>query len=424
MKLFDLDHWREIAVALGKNKLRTGLTAFGVFWGIFLLVVTLGSGTGLENGVTAGFRGTATNSFFLWTQRTSKPWRGMPPGRAIQMNNEDVVALRQQVPELEIVAPRNQLGGYMGNNNVSRGTKSGAFGVMGDQPEILRIEALDLVAGRFLNPYDLEERRKVAVIGTGVRDVLYAPGEDVLGTQIKVQGVYFKVVGMFKSQRSGDEAERENQAVYVPFTTFQQAFNLGNQVGWMAIVVRPEHRAVDIQEKVIGVLKERHKVAPDDQRAFGKWNMQEEYDQIQGLFLGIRALVWIVGLGTLAAGAIGVSNIMMIIVKERTSEIGLRRAIGATPWTVVGEIVLEAVLLTAVAGYLGLVAGVGVLELVSSLLPPPGSGDGPQMFQNPGVSFQDAMQAVAILVVSGTVAGLAAAQRAVRVAPVVALRSE
>ena len=419
--LFDFDHWQEIKVALLRNRLRTTLTAFGIFWGIFLLMVMLGSGSGLRNGVMRGFEGGATNSFFVWSQRTQKPYAGMPAGRRVQMTNADVQAIRDKVGEVEVVAPRVQLGGFMGGNNVTRGRKAGAFSVMGDYPEIQRIQSFKVETGRFLSPLDVQEDRKVAVIGTGVRDVLFEHGEDPIGRAIVIQGVYFQVVGVFRSTQTGDDADRDAQTVFVPFTTFQRAFNFGDRVGWMAVISRPHVPASQAEEKVLALLKSRHKVAPDDLRAFGHFNLEEEYGKIQGLFTGIRVLVWLVGIGTLAAGAIGVSNIMLIIVKERTKEIGIRRAVGAKPMAIVVQIVLEAVILTGIAGYLGMVAGIAVMELVKHLLPP---GDGTRMFTNPDVGVSEALQSLAILVAAGVVAGLAPAQRALQVSPVVALRSE
>jgi putative ABC transport system permease protein len=418
--LLDLDHWQEIRVALLRNRARTALTAFGVFWGIFLLMVMLGSGSGLRKGVLQGFADGATNSFFLWTQRTQKPYAGMPAGRGIRLTNADVEAIREKVPEVEVVAPRNQLRGFGGGNNVSRGRKTGAFSVMGDYPEIRRIQSLRIETGRFLNPIDVEESRKVAVIGTRVRELLFSRGEEPIGDSIVIGGVYFQVVGVFASPRTGDAADRDAQTVFVPFTTFQRAFNYGDRVGWMAIISRPDVPASVAEEKVLSLLRSRHKVAPDDLRAFGHFNLEEEYTKIQGLFSGIRLLVWIVGVGTLAAGVIGVSNIMLIIVRERTKEIGIRRALGARPSAVVSQIVSESVILTSLAGYLGLVAGIALVVGIGKLLPPGGAG----MFLDPDVGVGEALQALAILVAAGVLAGLAPAQRALAVSPTVALRSE
>ncbi len=419
--LFDLDHWQEIRAALLRNRMRTSLTAFGVFWGIFLLMVMLGSGTGLRNGVMQGFQGSATNSFFIWTQRTQKPFAGMPAGRRVQLTNADVVAIREGVPEAEVVAPRNQLGGFGGGNNVTRGRKSGAFSVMGDHPEILRIQSLQLETGRFLNPLDIEDARKVAVIGTRVRDVLFSRGESPIGSSIVIRGVYFQAVGVFRSVQSGDDGDRDAQTLFVPFTTFQRTFNFGERVGWLAVISRVGVRASVAEEKVLTLLRSRHKVAPDDPRAFGHYNLEEEYENVRGLFRGIRILVWLVGVGTLAAGVIGVSNIMLIIVKERTKEIGIRRAVGARPAAIVGQIVSEAVILTASAGYLGLVAGIALMHGVATLLP---SGGGATMFTNPDVGVREALQALAVLIAAGVFAGLAPAQRALAVSPTIALRTE
>jgi putative ABC transport system permease protein len=368
-----------------------------------------------------GFAGSATNSFYVWTQRTQKPYAGMPAGRPIRLANADIQAIRDKVPEVDIVAPRNQLGGFQGGNNVSRGRKSGAFSVMGDYPEIRLVQGLGIEAGRFLNPIDLEQSRKVAVIGSRVRDLLFARGEDPIDESIVINGVYFQVVGVFKSMQSGGDGERDAQTIFVPFTTFQRAFNFGDRVGWMAVISKPEVPASQAEEKVLALLKSRHKVAPDDLRAFGHFNLEEEYGKVQGLFGGIRILVWLVGVGTLAAGAIGVSNVMLIIVKERTKEIGIRRAVGARPSAIVAQIVVESVILTAIAGYLGLVAGIAVMETVGRLLP---AGDSARMFVNPDVGIVEALRALAVLIGAGLLAGLAPAQRALQVSPIVALRSE
>lgn len=419
MSLFDADHWREIWNALRGNKVRTFLTAFGVFWGIFLLMVMMGSGTGLENGAMEGFSEGATNSVFIWGQRTTKPYRGLPIGRPIELTNEDVEALRAQVPEAVLVAPRNQLGGFRGGFNVSRGTKSGAFSIMGDVAEQARIQAIPIVSGRFLNPIDLAERRKVCVIGTRAQEILFERGEDPIGKDIRIQGVYFRVIGIHRPVGSGGQAERASQSIFIPFSTFQQAFKFGNRVGWLSVLSAEGVPASVAEEKVKEFLRPRHDVAPDDTRAFGSWNMEEEFDKIQGVFVGIRLLVWIVGIGTLAAGVIGVSNIMLVIVRERTPEIGIRRAVGATPLAITGQIVLEALLLTAVAGYAGLIAGMLSMDLVSGLVP---GGEG-TFFKNPGVDLASALKSLGILAFAGLAAGLVPAWRAVRIDTVEALRS-
>jgi len=418
MSLLDRDHWQEILETLARNKMRTFLTAFGVFWGIFMLMVMLGSGNGLSNGVESGFADGATNSFFIWSQRPSKPYRGMLPGRELHLDLGDVAAIREQVPEAAVICPRNQLGGWRGGNNITRGNKAGAFSVMGDFPEIARVQSVRMVAGRFLNALDVAERRKVAVLGPRSREVLFEKGEDPLGQDIRINGVYFKVIGVFQPRRSGDDHDDDAMSLFVPFTTFQSAFNFGDKVGWFAITSKDGVPASIPEEKTLALLRERHRVAPDDTRAFGHFNVEKEFGQVRGLFAGIRILIWIVGIGTLAAGVIGVSNIMLVIVRERTNEIGVRRAVGATPWAIMTLVVFESLVLTSIAGYLGLVAGVAVIEATSRLV-----GDGAEMFKNPEVSLAAALQTLVILILSGLLAGLFPARRAVQSTPVEALRA-
>jgi putative ABC transport system permease protein len=387
--------------------------------------VLLGSGNGLSNGVMAGFGGSATNSFFAWGMRTSKPFAGLAAGRSIEFTNADWEEILRQVPEAAVVAPRLQMGGFRGGANVRRGGETGAFSVMGDLPEIFTIQSMILERGRLLNRIDVAEKRKVAVIGKRVVEVLFERGEDPIGQSIEINGVWFKVVGVFRTRQTGNDGEEDLQTVYVPFSTFQQAFNAVNQVHWFAVTAAPGHAASKVEEKVLGILRSRHKVDPEDRRGIGHFNLEEEFSKVQGLFNGIQVLMWIIGLGTLTAGAIGVSNIMLIVVKERTKEIGIRRAVGATPWKVIRQIVVEAVFLTSVSGLLGLVAGVAVMEAVGGLLAGRGaSSDGPSMFQNPGVTLPDALLALGVLIAAGTIAGLIPAQRAVAVQPVVALRSD
>jgi putative ABC transport system permease protein len=417
--MFDRDNWQEIFATIKKNKLRTLLTCFGVFWGIFMLVIMIGSGRGLENGVTQEFGGTATNSFAVWAQRTSKPYKGMQPGRRFNYNNADYIALKQ-IPELEHIAPKNQLGGYRGNVNVTRGLQKADAGVMGAVPVLNKIHQLIPEQGRWLNELDQTEKRKVAVIGPRVYKVLFAKDENPIGQYISVNGIYFRVVGVLKQIGSGGNAEENAQAVYLPFSSFQQAFNFGDEVGWFEVTSRKDIPASFAEEKVIAMLKERHKIAPNDPTAIGHYNTEEEFNRLQGLFAGISILVWVVGTGTLIAGVIGVSNIMLIIVKERTREIGVRRALGAPPMHIAGQLIMESIFITALAGYAGLVMSVGLLELVASLIPSDGGG----MFVAPGVDLNVALFALTILVAAGALAGLIPARKALAVSPVEALRYE
>jgi len=419
-KMFDADKWNEIYSSLAKNKLRTALTAFGVFWGIFMLIIMLGAGNGLQNGVTENFSGVATNSVFIWTQRTTIPYSGLPKGRSFYMKNEDIEVLKNDVKELDVLSPRNQLRGYRGGNNVSYLNQSGNFQVMGDYPQIMKISPMEITEGRFLNHLDLEEKRKVVVIGTYVKDVLFK-NENPINKNVKVNGVFFKVIGVFKSKKGGNQGERDSQTLFIPFTTFQKAFNYGNVVGWIAATAKPNYSASQVEQRIVSILKRRHTVAPKDERAFGSWNAEEEYNQINGLFSGISMLIWVVGIGTLSAGIIGVSNIMLIIVKERTKEIGVRRAIGATPLSIVGQIMTEAIVLTSIAGYLGLTFGVLVTEAISNAM---GPMQGDSMFTNPTIDLKVALTALSILVIAGALAGLIPARKAVKIKPIEALRTE
>lgn len=422
--MFDLDRWQEIMSALKKNKLRTFFTAFGVFWGVFMLVVMLGSGKGLSNGVTSDFGDFATNSVFMWTRPTTIPYKGFPRARQYNFRNDDVDALRREVPEIEYLAPRTQGGGFNGGNNVIRGAKSGAFSVMGDYPEWNLIDPVVMDKGRFLNHADLKEKRKVAVIGNKVYDVLFNPGEEAIGQYIQIQGIYFQVVGVFKPKNSsvnfGGDKER---SVFIPLTTFQRVYNWGDIIGWFAFTSKPGIPASFVEEKAASVLRRLHTVSPDDAQAIGSFNMEKQYKQMTGLFAGIRALIWIVGLGTLLAGIIGISNIMLVIVKERTKEIGIQRAIGARPWNIIAQIITESVFLTTFAGYCGLVAGVILLEIVNKILSLMPQGDS-SMFKNPHIDFNMAVTALIILVISGAVAGLIPARKAVSIKPIDALRYE
>lgn len=418
MMLFERDNWQEIFATMRKNPLRTFLTMLGVFWGIFMLVIMLGSGNGLRNGILSEFSGTATNSFFCWTQQTNKAYKGMKPGRRFNFNLADYKAI-QTIPGVEVVSPMNQLGGYEGANNVIRGLKTAACEITANYPNTAQINEIRIKKGRFLNDFDIQEKRKVCVIGPRVAELLYKPEEEVLGSYIRINGVYFKVIGLTEVSAGGDDGREQAQRINIPFSTFSNAFNYGDLVGWFAIKVNAAYPVKEIENKVLAFLKERHQISPDDQKAIGHWNMAVEYNKLTGLFLGIEILIWIVGSGTLLAGVIGISNIMLIVVKERTREIGVKRALGATPAQVVIQILMESVFLTAFAGYFGLVLGVGLLEFLDNLI-----GQSGEMFKNPTVDFPVAINALLILIVGGALAGLIPALKASSIKPVEALRSE
>ncbi len=421
--LFSKDSWSEILEALSSNWFRTLLTSFGVLWGIFILVILLAAGNGLENGVKQGFDGMATNSMFMWSQTASKPYKGLPKGRRYRFKTEDVDAIRLNVPNLKFISPRNQLGGFRGANNVTRGLNTGAFNVYGDYPEIIEQQPMDITLGRFINYSDINEKRKVAVIGGSVKSELYDPGEKVLGTYIKINGVNFMVIGIYnKKSNGGGDAEEGQKEIFVPFTSFSQAFNMGNRVGWMAITAKDGNSITELKENVFDIIKNRHSIHPDDKRAIGHFDLFEEFSKINGLFIALNFVAYFVGILVLLSGIIGISNIMLIVVKERTKEIGIRRALGATPWSIRSQILLESIFLTIISGMAGIALASGLLALVNNILDGMDTSD--MMFLNPSVNIGVVLVALTILIVSGLLAGLIPAQTAIRVKPVDALRTE
>ena len=423
--MFSKDKWSEILESLTANPFRTVLTAFGVFWGIFILVLLLAAGNGLENGVKQGFSGIATNSMFMWTQTISKSYKGLPKGRRYNFETDDVQAIKDNVDGLKYVLPRNRLGGWGGANNVVRGLQTGAYTVNGDYPDIINQEPMDILEGRFINQNDIEERRKVAVIGKGVRDGLYKINEDIIGTYIKIQGVNFMVVGMYKKKSGmGRDAQEAQNNIFVPFTAFSQAFNIGNRVGWMAVTAKDGYSITNLKSEVFSVIKKRHKISPEDDRAIGNFDLYERFKQVSGLFTALNIVAYFVGILVLLSGVIGISNIMLITVKERTKEIGVRRALGATPWQIRGQVLLESIVLTLVSGMAGIAFASVVLGIVNYLLPSASEASAEVMFLNPSVELTVIVTAMFILLFSGLLAGFIPAQNAIRVKPVDALRTE
>jgi putative ABC transport system permease protein len=418
--MIDIDKWNEIMQALKKNKLRTFLTAFGVFWGIFMLVIMLGSGNGLHNAVYDNMGDFSTNSCFMWTQTTTIPYKGLPRGRRYNFNNGDTELLIQNIPEIKALSPRLNGWSNTGGNNAVRGDKAGAFSINGDYPAWNVIDPVEITAGRFINDMDIKENRKIIVIGSKVVEALFLKGENPIGQYVKINGIYFYVVGTFKSKKGGGQAEEEEQNIHMPFTTLQKTYNFGDVVGYYAMVAYDDIPVDVVETKARNILKSRHKIHPDDERAVGGFNVAKQFRKMNGLFLGINTLIWIVGIGTLLAGVIGVSNIMLVIVKERTKEIGIQRALGAKPVKVISQIISESVFLTSLSGILGLSAGVWLVELINKAM----DGGGGDMFKNPEVDIRVASIALIVLIVSGAFAGLLPASRAVSVKPIDAIRQD
>jgi putative ABC transport system permease protein len=419
--MFNRDRWKEILEVLTSNWFRTILTAFGVFWGILILIILLAAGKGLENGVKLDFGDVATNTMFMWSRNTTKAYKGFPNNRSYSFKLEDVEALRDNVPNLRFISPRNQLGGFRGANNVIRGIKTGAFNVYGDYPEIINQDPMIITSGRFINQSDISGKRKIAIIGEGVRNTLYEAGEEVIGSYIKIQGVNFMVVGTYtKKANDGDGEEGLNQ-IFIPFTTFSQAFNKGNDVGFMSITAVDGSSISELKDRILSIVKENRSIHPDDTRAIGYFDLYEQYNRVESLFSAIKLIAYFVGILVLLSGIIGVSNIMLIVVKERTKEIGIRRALGEDPWSIKKQILMESLFLTLISGMSGIVVGALFIYGVNTLLEMNGPVD---MFVNPSVSLGVVSVALLILMVSGLLAGFIPAQSAIRVRPIEALRTE
>ena len=420
--MIDVEKWQEIFSTLGRHKLRTTLTAFGVFWGIFMLTVLLGAGKGLENGVHEGFP-RVHNMVWLWSQGTTQiPFQGMPIGRWVRFEPADIEGIEKNVPSVGFIQGQNNVGVWGGTPPYTvHKTKNGAFSVQGGFAGVELYNSLKVTDGRSFNEIDVSERRKVALIGQRVRDQLFLPGEAAVGGALTINGISFDVIGVFKSLSNGQQ-QQEEERIYLPNDTLRYAFNQVGTIGSMLFTPKEGVHARVAEEDVKKYLAQRKKVSPDDKGVFGSFNLQDEHDKIQGLFSGIRVFSWIVAVGTILAGAIGVGNIMLIVVKERVREIGLRKALGATPASIVVMIMQEAVFLTMVAGYSGLVVGAALLEGISKMLEASGGKAG--FFGPPELEFGTALVALAVLVIAGVLASIMPAAKAAAVNPIVALQEE
>ena len=411
-----LDGLQEILFTLRQNKLRTLLTAFGVFWGIFMLILLLGAGRGMQNGVMDDFGSDVLDFIIVWSGETSVAYRGMGLGRKIKLDEADIQAINQQVSGVRVISGDRTLG----NVTVSFAGKNSNGQLHGIPDDFFRVkEDIPFNLGRKTNPLDVDEIRKVVALGTSVADRLFDKGVDPVGKDVRVNDVVMKVTGVFYDKGNRGRA---SDNVYLPQTTYEKVFGGGGRLDQLWL--RPE-RGVDgfeLQKRIVDLVKRRHDVSPEDNRGINSFNMAEPAKRINGLFTGINVFIWFVGLGTLMAGIVGISNIMIITVKERTREIGIRKALGATPFKIVSTLLLESTLVTGIAGYVGLVCGVGLLELVAFGLR--STGAKMPYFLNPEVNFQLAMTAIALLVGVGVIAGLMPALRAAKITPIEAMRAE
>ncbi len=419
--VFDKDSWQEIFGSIRKSKLRTAITIIGVLWGIFLFITLLGTARGMENGFDRAFSNLATNSIFLWGNRTSIPYKGFQRGKRMRLKIQDVDAITKQIPEINFVAPRVAQGvGMFGQTlvQVKRSTNSKGYQIFGDYPVIDGISKVNLLEGRFINSSDIKDAKKVCVIGEKIVDELYEKDEKIVGSYLEINGSFFMVVGAYKENPFAF-FERDN-SIFIPFTTFKKMYNTGDNIYWMVIAAFNDADITEVEENVKNVLKSRHNVHPDDKRAFGTFNFGEMFAKQTGFLKGIKFLTWFVGIATLIAGVIAISSILLITVKERTKEIGIRRAIGATPSKIRGQIILESVFLTTIAGALGIIFGGGALMLINHFLADKDNFP----FTNPTVNIPIALGAVLALVLLGSLVGMIPAQRAVSIRPIEALSDE
>lgn len=410
--LFDRDTWQEVYDSFSKNKLRSILTMVGVWWGILLLIGLLGSARGLENSFNRLFGDFATNSVFIWGQSTSKPFKGFQEGKRVRLSLTDAKKVEENIEGIEFVVPRNQRQAI-----VVRNFLSGSFSVAGDYPLLDKVEKKKLIHGRFINQNDIDFKKKVAVISEDIYEQIFQKDEVAVDEYIQINNINFKVIGVFESSKINMGPPIN---IHIPFTTFQQVYNQGNRIGWMMITGKPEYNIVQIEKDATLLLKNLNGIHPEDNRAFGSANAGKEFGKVTGFLTGMQFLTWFVGIATLIAGVFAIGNILLITVKERTKEIGVRRALGATPFEIKRQIVVEAVFLTLVAGLVGIITGGWILIALDSAF---GQGSD-AVIVNASVSIAVVFIALVILVILGTLIGLIPAFKATSIKPIEALREE
>ena len=410
--LFDRDTWQEVYDSMSKNKLRTVITMVGVWWGILLLIALLGAARGMENSFNRMFGDFATNSVFIWGQSTSKPFKGFQEGRRVNLKLSHAKKIEENIEGIEFVVPRNR-----NQALVVRNFLSGSYSVNGDYPLLDKVQKKKLINGRFINQNDIDDNKKVAVISEDIYKQLFEKDELAIGQYIQMNSINFTIIGVFQT---GNANMGPSSDIHIPFTTFQQIYNKGDTIGWLMITGKPEHNIKQIEEDAKLLLRNLNKIHPKDKRAFGSFNLGKEFAKITGFLKGMQFLTWFIGIATLIAGVFAIGNILLITVKERTKEIGVRRALGATPFEIKRQIVVEAVFMTLVAGLLGIISGGWILIAADSAW---GQGDDATLV-NASVSIAVVFIALLVLVTLGTLIGLIPAFKATSIKPIEALREE
>lgn len=416
------DKWQEIFSTIRKNKMRTVLTGFSVAWGIFILMILLGSGNGLNNGVGANFQGQDINAIWIWGRRTSIPYQGFKDGRKIRLTTEDYDQLKK-LEHIDKISVTYGIGDYV----YSTKKEYSQYSTVSCYPDYVFIQGYKMKEGRFINNLDVEQNRKVVVLGEDMKKALFRE-ESPIGSFVKIGNIAFQVVGVYEAAR---ELSSSTEG-YIPYSTAQKLYNSGNIIHGLSCTTDKisEKESAEIERKIRLQLAEAHKFSPKDTRAVGTYNNLTEYSDTMKTFKAINVFVWLIGIGTLIAGIVGVSNIMLITVKERTKEIGIRKALGATPRSVVSLVLYEAVLITSIAGYVGMVFGIGIMELVNyfmvmnSQVDTSGDNGNVSVFLNPTVDINIAVSAMILLIIAGTLAGYFPAKHAASIKPIAALRDE
>ena len=421
--MFDVDNITEIWQTIARNKTRSLLTAFGVFWGIFILVILLACGNGFDNGIRSQVEGFATNSTFIIPTNTTEAYKGYQKGRSWELNMSDMEAIKRKVKGVDMISPISSNYSYNGENNVFYGIKGGNFGMKGVLPNYNDIDRGKILYGRFINETDINESRKVCVLGKKVYEDIIGADKNPLGLMIKANGIYYQVIGVIESYNANVSVGGSmNETVILPLTTMQIAYHTGDKFDFFVFTTARGYKTKELQEEVKTLLRERHDIAPTDEGAFMCFDFEQLFKVFEYLFLGIKILIWIVGIGTLLSGVVGVSNIMLVTIKERTREIGVRRALGAKPGIIIRQVMSESLLLTVLAGIVGLVIGVAIMAVVAGFVGTKPSPD--VMFLDPQIGFGAAIAATVIIVLSGLLAGVLPAMRAIQIKAIDAIREE
>ncbi|MBO2523031.1 MAG: ABC transporter ATP-binding protein [Bacteroidetes bacterium] len=421
--MFDIDNINEIWQTIARNKTRSLLTAFGVFWGIFILVILLACGNGFDNGLRSQIEGFATNSTFLITTPTTEAYKGYQKGRNWDVDMSDIEAIEKKIKGVDKVSPIFSQWTYNGENNVFYGTKGGNFSLKGVIPNYNEIDRCKVLYGRFINETDIVEARKVCVLGKKAYEDIIGTDKNPLGLMIKANGIYYHVVGVIEAYNNKVSISGSiNETIILPLTTMQIAYNTGDKFDFFMFTTARGYNTKDLQTEVKNLLRERHDISPTDEGAFVCFDFEEMFTMFEYLFLGIKILIWIVGIGTLLSGVVGVSNIMLVTIKERTREIGVRRALGAKPSIIIRQVMAESLLLTILAGIVGLVLGVAIMAVVSGFVGNTPSDD--VMFLDPQIGFGAAIAASIIVMLSGLLAGVLPAIRAIQIKAIDAIREE